>query len=98
MGVHITLQFVDNLLFNFTVGQVILYSFLLSLPLAIALKSWKILGLLTVVFGLLLVATPGSLLDASSKTTPLALSAAQFRIAGIGMLLVGPLTLTVLGR
>jgi hypothetical protein len=98
MPAQVTLQFVDNLLFGFTVGQVILYSFLLSLPVAVVLKSWKIFGILTLVFGLLLVATPGSLLNATAKTTPLALSAPQFRMVGIGMLLLGPLVITVLGR
>ena len=49
-------------------------------------------------FGLLLVATPGSLLGASGNGTPLALSAPQFRTFGVGLLLVGPPVFTVLAR
>jgi len=94
----VALQVIDNILLDFSVGQVLLYVFLLSVPAAVVLKSWRVFGVQTVIFGLLLVATPGSLLGASGNGTPLALTAPQFRMFGIGLLLVGPLVLTVLAR
>ncbi len=92
------LQVVDNILLGFSVGQVILYLFVASVPAAVVLKSWRVFGLVTLLFGFLLVGTPGSLLDASTNATPLAFSAPQFRMFGVALLLLGPLAYTVLGR
>lgn len=92
------LQVVDNVLLGFSVGQVILYLFILSVPAAVVLQSWRVFGVVTLSFGFLLVGTPGSLLDASSNATPLALSAPQYRMLGVALLLLGPLAYTVLAR
>jgi len=92
------LQLVDNILLEFAVGQVILYLFVASVPVAVVLKSWRVFGLVTILFGVLLVGTPSSLLGASSNATPLALSAPQFRVVGVVLLLIGPLAYTTLAR
>jgi uncharacterized protein YjeT (DUF2065 family) len=98
MGAHVALQVIDNVLIDFSVGQVLLYVFVLSVLAAVVLQSWRVVGVQTVVFGLLLVATPGSLLSASGNGTPLALTAPQFRLFGVFLLLAGPVVLTVLAR
>ena len=94
----VALQVVDNVLTEFSVGRVLLYVFLPSVPAAVTFRSWLVFGVQTAAFGLLLIATPGSLLGASGDGAPLALSAPQFRTFGVGLLLVGPFVFTVLAR
>lgn len=73
------LQLVDTFLLQFDAGQIILALFILSTLAALPLKSLKIVGINTIVFGLLFMLTPGSL------------APVHFRFLGIALVFVGPL-------
>jgi hypothetical protein len=73
------LQLVDDFLLQYNAGQILLALFVLITLLTIPLKSRKIVGINTVVFGLILVLTP----------TP-GLQPVTFQFIGIGLLFVGP--------
>lgn len=75
----VPLQLIDNFLLQYNAGQVLLALFVLSTLGALPLKSVKILGINTVVFGLIFMLTPGSL------------APVQYRFLGIALLFVGPL-------
>lgn len=75
------LQVIDNFLLNYNVGQAILLLFILSTLAALPLKSMKILGLNTVIFGFIFLLTPQSL-------EPM-----HFKFLGIALIFVGPMLL-----
>lgn len=75
----VPLQLVDNFLLQYNAGQVLLAVFVLATLGALPLKSMKIIGINTVVFGLIFMLTPGSL------------APVQYRFLGIALVFVGPL-------
>lgn len=81
----VPLQVVDNFLLNYNVGQALLLLYLLSMLAALPLRSMKVLGLNTVIFGLIFLLTPQSL-------EPM-----HFKFLGIALLFVGPM-LIISGR
>jgi uncharacterized membrane protein HdeD (DUF308 family) len=82
----IPLQVIDNFLIQYNVGQALLLLFILTTLGALPLKSRKIIGLNTVVFGLLFLLTPDSM-------EPI-----TFKFLGIAMIFVGPLLLVTARR
>lgn len=80
------LQVVDSFLLQYNVGQALLLLFILSTLATLPLKSMKTTGLNTVVFGLIFLLTPSSLM-------PL-----HFKFLGIGLLFVGPLLVVSANR
>lgn len=83
------LQVIDNFLLQYNVGQALLALYILSTLAALPLKSQKIIGINTVVFGLLLVLTP---------TGPSSLQPVQFQFLGIALLFVGPFLVITANR
>jgi uncharacterized membrane protein HdeD (DUF308 family) len=81
----VPLQVIDNFLLNYNVGQALLLLYLLSMLAALPLRSMKVLGLNTVIFGLVFLLTPQSL-------EPM-----HFKFLGIALLFVGPM-LIISGR
>jgi hypothetical protein len=81
----VPLQVVDNFLLNYNVGQALLLLYLLSMLAALPLRSMKVLGLNTAIFGLIFLLTPQSL-------EPM-----HFKFLGIALLFVGPM-LIISGR
>lgn len=77
--VAVPLQVLDSFLLQYNAGQVLLALLILSTLAALPLKSLKILGINTIVFGLIFMLTPGSL------------APVQYRFLGIALLFVGPL-------
>ncbi|MFB6116934.1 hypothetical protein [Halosegnis sp.] len=75
----VPLQVVDNFLLQYNAGQVLLALLILSTLAALPLKSLKVIGINTVVFGLIFMLTPGSL------------APVQYRFLGVALLFVGPL-------
>lgn len=75
------LQLVDSFLLQYNVGQAILALYILSTLAALPLKSQKIIGINTVVFGLLFLLTP---------TGPSSLQPVHFQFLGIALIFVGP--------
>ena len=81
----VPLQVIDNFLLNYNVGQALLLLYLVSMLAALPLRSMKVLGLNTVIFGLIFLLTPQSL-------EPM-----HFKFLGIALLFVGPM-LIISGR
>lgn len=75
----VPLQLIDNFLLQYNAGQALLALFILATLGALPLKSMKIIGINTVVFGLIFMLTPGSL------------APVQYRFLGLALLFVGPL-------
>lgn len=77
----VPLQVIDNFLLQYNVGQAILLLFILSTLGALPLKSMKVIGLNTIVFGLLFLMTPSSM-------EPI-----EFKFLGLALLFIGPMVL-----
>jgi uncharacterized membrane protein HdeD (DUF308 family) len=75
------LQLVDSFLLQYNVGQALLALYILTTLAALPLKSQKIIGINTVVFGLIFLLTP---------TGPSALQPVHFQFLGIALIFVGP--------
>jgi hypothetical protein len=75
------LQLIDSFLTPYNVGQAILALYILSTLAALPLKSQQIIGINTVVFGLLFLLTP---------TGPSSLQPVHFQFLGIALIFVGP--------
>jgi uncharacterized membrane protein HdeD (DUF308 family) len=80
------LQVIDSFLLQYNVGQALLALFILTTLAALPLRSRKILGLNTLVFGLIFLLTP----------TP-GLQPVHYQFLGIALLFVGPF-LVITGR
>jgi hypothetical protein len=79
---------IDNILVQYNVGDVLLLVFGLSVLAALVVRSRKVLGLNTLLFGVILVLTPiGSLgINASSLLSePIA-----YKFLGMALVLAGP--------
>ncbi|ELZ82624.1 hypothetical protein C453_16103 [Haloferax elongans ATCC BAA-1513] len=79
------LQLIDSFLLNYNIGQALLLVFILSTVGALPLKSRRILGINTIVFGLIFL------------LTPVAIAKPHYLFLGIALLIVGPI-LFVSGR
>jgi uncharacterized membrane protein HdeD (DUF308 family) len=75
------LQLVDSFLLQYNVGQALLALYILTTLAALPLKSQKIIGINTVVFGLIFLLTP---------TGPSALQPVHFQFLGIALIFIGP--------
>ncbi|SEL53737.1 hypothetical protein [Haloferax larsenii] len=73
------LQLIDSFLLNYNIGQALLLVFILSTVGALPLKSRRILGINTVVFGLIFL------------LTPVAIAKPHYLFLGIALLIVGPI-------
>jgi hypothetical protein len=86
----VPLQFVDNFLLNYHVGHVLALLLVGAILAAVVLRSWEVLAVNLLLFGIIFVATPGSLLGVGANRI-------VYRIAGIVMMVFAPLTYTVMG-
>ncbi|MFT4933045.1 MAG: protein-S-isoprenylcysteine O-methyltransferase Ste14 [Natronomonas sp.] len=85
MMAGVSLQVFDNFIINYNVGQVLLVVFVLT-TLGALTRGAKILGVNTVMFGLVFVLTPNSV------------SPFHYRLLGLLLLVVGPLVYVMSGR
>jgi hypothetical protein len=76
------LQVIDSFLLNYNVGQALLLGFVLATVGVLPLKSRRLLGLNTIVFGLVFALTPQSIVPI------------HYLFLGIVLLVVGPLLYT----
>ncbi|WP_396611801.1 hypothetical protein ACH9L7_00505 [Haloferax sp. S1W] len=79
------LQLIDSFLLNYNIGQALLLVFILSTVGALPLKSRRVLGINTIVFGLIFL------------LTPVAIAKPHYLFLGVTLLIVGPI-LYVSGR
>ncbi|KAB1187692.1 MULTISPECIES: hypothetical protein [Haloferax] len=80
------LQLIDSFLLNYNIGQALLLVFILTTVGALPLKSRRILGINTIVFGLIFLLTPQ------------ALAKSHYLFLGIALLIVGPILYTTGNR
>ncbi|WP_411964279.1 hypothetical protein [Haloferax sp. YSMS24] len=73
------LQLIDSFLLNYNIGQALLLVFILTTVGALPLKSRRVLGINSVVFGLIFLLTPQ------------ALAKPHYMFLGIALLIVGPI-------
>ncbi|MEF8842485.1 MAG: hypothetical protein V5A62_12810 [Haloarculaceae archaeon] len=83
------LQVVDSFLLQYNVGQALLFLYILTTLAALPLKSQKIIGINTVVFGFIMFVTP---------TGPSSLQPVEFQFLGIALLFVGPFLVLTANR
>jgi uncharacterized membrane protein HdeD (DUF308 family) len=83
------LQLVDSFLLQYNVGQAVLALYILTTLAALPLKSQKIIGINTVVFGLIFLLTP---------TGPSSLQPVHFQFLGIALIFVGPFLVLTANR
>jgi hypothetical protein len=82
----VPLQLVDNFLLQYNVGQVLALGYVLALLGSFAVASARVVALNTVIFGLLFVAAPSSLVPF------------HFKLLGLGLLVAAPLMYTLSSR
>jgi len=72
------LQFVDAILLEFNMGQILLVAFLLATVGSLPLKSQKLIGLNTALFGLIFIVTPTDMMPE------------LYLFLGITLIVIGP--------
>jgi hypothetical protein len=80
------LQVIDSFLLNYNVGQALLLVFVLATLGTLPLKSGRLIALNSIVFGLIFILTPQSLVPF------------HYLFLGIGLLVVGPVLLVASSR
>jgi len=73
--------FIDAILINYHLGQILLLGFVLTTLGALPLKSQQVIGLNTILFGVIFVLTPMSLME----------SAQAYLFLGVALLVIGPM-------
>jgi Na+/phosphate symporter len=81
----VPLQVIDDFLLQYHVGQVLVLVFVLGLLATLPLKNRTAIGLHVVVFGLIFLLTPLSLMG----------SDVTYKLAGLALLFVGPMIIVV---
>lgn len=81
------LQVFDDFMLQYHIGHVLVLLLVLGLLGTLPLRSKKITGLHLLLFGILFVATPLSLMD----------NIAAFRYVGVGLVFIGPM-IVIAGR
>ncbi len=84
------MQIVDSFLLNYNVGDALLVAFVLGLLATIPLKSYKVITLHLLLFGLIFFLTPSSALAVNPSGAHLLGGPMQYKLVGLGLLLVSP--------
>ena len=71
--------FIDSILINYNIGQILLLGFVLTTLGALPLKSQQVIGINTMLFGVIFVLTPASLLPN------------VYLFLGLTLLVIGPM-------
>ncbi len=84
------LQVIDSFLLGYNVGDALLVVFVLGILAVIPMKSWKLLTLHLLLFGVIFFLTPASMLSVDASGSHLLGSALQYKLVGLGLLLISP--------
>lgn len=84
------LQLLDSFLLGYNLGDALLLLFGLGILAVIPMKSWKVLTLHLLLFGLIFFLTPSSMFSVSPNGAHLLGSALEYKLLGLGLLLVSP--------
>jgi hypothetical protein len=88
------LQVIDSFLLQYNVGDALLVAFVLGLLAMLPLQSRKLTTLHVIGVGATLLILPGSMLAVSGGGSHFLGSALQYKMLGLGMLVVGPVLYT----
>jgi hypothetical protein len=92
------LQVVDSFLLNYNVGDALVLVFALGLLATLPMRSRKVTTLHVILFGLVFILTPSGALAVKSSGNHFLGSALQYKLLGLGLLVVGPVLYTSGGR
>ncbi len=84
------LQVIDSFLLGYNVGDALIVLLVLGILATIPLKSWKVLTLHLLLFGLIFFLTPNSLFAVKATGNHLLSSALQYKLLGLALLVVSP--------
>lgn len=76
------LQLVDSILLNYHMGHILLLGFVLTTIGALPLKSQQLIGLNTLLFGVIFIVTPASMMPS------------LYLFLGIALMVIGPIVYT----
>ena len=77
---------VDSILLNYNIGQILLLGFVLTTVGALPLKSQQVIGINTILFGIIFLVTPKSLMPNF------------YLFLGITLLVIGPMVYVTANR
>jgi len=92
------LQLVDSFLLNYNVGDALLVAFALGFLATLPLKSWRVITLHILVFGLLFLVTPAQMLAVEATGSHFLATPLQYKLLGLGLLVVAPVLYTTGNR
>ncbi|MFW5978167.1 MAG: hypothetical protein ACOCP2_02905 [Halohasta sp.] len=78
--------FVDSILLEYNIGQILLLGFVLTTLGALPLKSQQVIGINTILFGLVFLLTPSSLMPS------------YFLFLGLTLIVIGPIVYVTASR
>lgn len=84
------LQLIDSFLLGYNVGDALLLVFVLGLLATLPKHSRKLTTIHVILFGLVFLLTPSSMLAVDPSGAHLLASALQYKMLGLGLLVVGP--------
>jgi hypothetical protein len=84
------LQLLDSFLLNYNLGDALIVGFGLGLLATLPMKSRKLTTLHVILFGLVFVLTPASTYSVNADGAHLLASSLQYKLLGLGLLVVGP--------
>jgi hypothetical protein len=87
------LQVIDSFLLNYTIGDVLLFGFVLGAVGILPTRSLRTLGLHTIAMGALLLLTPASAME--PNTGSVLASSFQYKLFGLVLLVIAPVLFTV---
>lgn len=73
------LQLIDSILLEYNIGQIMLIGFILTTIGALPLKSQQLIGLNTILFGVIFLLTPASLMPS------------YYLFLGLTLIIIGPM-------
>jgi hypothetical protein len=88
------LQVIDSFLLQYNAGDALLVIFILGLLATLPLKSMKVTMLHIITFGALFLLVPGSMLAVEGGGSHLLGSVLQYKMLGLGLLVIGPVLYT----
>lgn len=92
------LQAIDSFLLQYNVGDALLVVLVLGLLATLPLKSRKVTMLHIIAFGALFLILPGSLLAVDASGAHLLGSVLQYKMFGLGLLVIAPVLYTTASR
>jgi hypothetical protein len=88
------LQIVDSFLLNYNVGDALIVVFGVGLLATLPMRSRKLTTLHVILFGLIFLLTPSSAMAVDSGGSHFLGGALQYKLLGLGLLVVGPVLYT----